>query len=117
MYACPHMSETPFCTIDNRTSERYHLTVPIVLRHFNQDADIKATLINYSQHGLCLKSQVRFMKSGIVMIRIPGDALICMPKKFEPGFRSMSIAEVRWCNELSPGDTSGFEFGLQYFNV
>ena len=115
MYAVSQTTDDTLYPLENRLYQRFAFNSPIELRHFNCESDIKATLLNYSKNGLCLRSSVRLNAGSIVMVRVPEDALTNEPQKYEEGFRSVAVAEVKWCQEMAGKNETFFKAGIQYY--
>ena len=116
MYVNPYTTKRNLCPMENRSSERYRFKTAVVLRHFNSEADFHAMLINYSKCGLCLQSNTRFDANSVVIVQLISENSILTTHKIQKGFRSVAVAEVKWCNEIFSDYGFCFEAGLRYYN-
>jgi hypothetical protein len=103
--------------MEKRTSPRHKKEASILCSFFRTDRSdpgYTAKMVNYGGGGMCLQSS-RLIK--------PGTSLLCKlqdcsfssadSQSFE-GPRTISIAEVRWCKEISDIGKSCFGIGVKY---
>ena len=101
--------------IEKRACERRNHTSRIAFSYFNQESSFDTQTLNHCLHGMCFKSNFPIQPDATLCIRV---------KKFNPngsrnsvsdGLRSVTLAEVRWCDEvLDPGAFS-YEVGVKYY--
>lgn len=84
---------------EKRAYERRSYSAPIVFSYFNKEHCFDAQTINHGTEGMCFKSNL-FLR--------PGATLCIRIKKFRPngpcsgfceGLRSITLTEVKWCND------------------
>jgi hypothetical protein len=67
-------------------------------------------MVNCSEGGTCIKLNHRMHEGSIVMIKATGGGLIDPPE----GFRTLSLAEVKWSKRLEVGMIPNYAIGLRY---
>jgi hypothetical protein len=100
---------------EKRTYARRNHTVPIALSYFNKKDCFDTQTFNHCADGMCLKSDFPLQPGATVYIRV---------QNFHPngsctgacaGLRSVTLAEVKWCNEVPGADTFSYEVGVKYY--
>jgi hypothetical protein len=100
---------------EKRAYERHSYTAPIVFSYFNKEHCFKAQTLNHCAGGMCFKSNFFLRLGTTVYIRV---------KKFHPnnsciglchGLRSVTLAEVKWCDEELETDVFSYSAGVKYY--
>jgi hypothetical protein len=100
---------------EKRDCERHSYTAPIAFSYFNKEHCFEAQTLNHSAGGMCFKSNFFLQPGATVYIRI---------KKFVPnnscaglchGLRSVTLAEVKWCDEELDADVFSYGVGVKYY--
>ena len=101
--------------MDKRAYERRSYSVPIEISYISEGDKFSAQSVNHCEEGMCFESQVAFLI---------GDTLYVRVKDFHPhgpcvglceGLRSMTLAEVRWCHEVSDKVTPHYQVGIKFY--
>ena len=102
--------------IEKRENNRQAATASIVFSYFNKNYLYGAEALNYCSSGMCFKSN---------LVLQPGASIYIRVKKYSPngsgpngsrGLRSVSLAEVKWCKEISAGDAPYYGIGVKYYD-
>lgn len=100
---------------ERRVSDRLSYAAPIVFSYFNKGHFFKAQTCNYCDVGMGFKTNL-FLK--------PGATICIRVKNFHPnksctdvshGLRSVTLADVKWCDEELYGDKFSYTVGVKYF--
>lgn len=105
--------------MEKRSYRRYVVQARIVFRPFNtrriNDA-FQGRMLNYSPGGLRAELD-QYVKPGIaLMVR---TKLVSEGENGQgtgEGFRSVTLAQVRWCEPVSSRDNIGYTAGLKYLS-
>lgn len=102
---------------EKRDCERCQLEVPVSCGYFNSDSLYPAKMTNHSIEGLCLTSD-NFLKMGAcVYFRVESNATDTIKTKYCRcrHFRTLAIAEVKWCKEIANDGKFLYAIGLKYY--
>ena len=86
---------------EKRTYTRHPYSVPVEISYISKGNKFDAQSLNHSEGGMCLASSFSFH---------PGETLNVRVKEFHPqgpctglceGLRSITLAEVQWCSDVS----------------
>ena len=100
--------------LDKRAFERRDCKASIAISYFNQLYSYDAMMLNYCDDGMCFQSNL-FLR--------PGSTICIRVKEFQPsaclkdngnGLRYMSVAEVKWCNEMPDSESDTYGVGVKY---
>ena len=100
---------------EKRTYERCGCTALIAFSYFNKDQCFNVKTINHGEGGMSFKSSFFLQPGATVYIRV---------KKFHPDgsgtvvckwLRSVTLAEVKWCNEELDADAFFYRVGVKYY--
>ena len=100
---------------EKRHDERWPQMVPISFSYFNKESFFEGQTVNYGSGGMGFKSKF-FLK--------PGTTVFIRLKKTNPNgignvvfraLRSVTLAEVKWCREISDIDVPAYGVGVGYF--
>jgi len=99
---------------ERRSFSRQNFSVPLEISHFAARKRNDAELINHSEGGMCIRSRAKYNPSMSLFVRVKNvesnDACI----GFCNGLRSISIADVKWCQKVDDGEFPYFKIGLQF---
>ncbi len=99
---------------DKRTFERRNCNALIAFSYFNQTNSYDAKVLNCSAGGMSFQSN-RFLQPGAtVCIRVKEFQCSDSLKDKADGLRCMSLAEVKWCNELPDAESAAYGVGVKY---
>jgi hypothetical protein len=100
---------------EKRSNERRRHIIPIEYTYFNKKHYFESVTFNNSPEGMNFRSDLFLQPGSIILIRI---------KKFHPngpcrgdckGLRSLTLAEVRWCQEIVDSNKSYYDVGVKYY--
>ena len=106
--------------MENRTSSRYEIESPIVCSYFssrNSDEAFCGEMKNYCDSGLYAEMQVQLKEGTILLCRIKSNPSERPRTKIEDGYRSMSLAQVKWSKPICVDGTTRFATGLKHLIV
>ena len=100
---------------EKRACERWNHTALIAFSYFNKEHCFEAQTLNHCAGGMCFKSNFLLQPGAIVYIRV---------KNFHPnnsctglchGLRTVTLAEVKWCDEELDADVFSYRAGVKYY--
>ena len=84
----------------------------------NSPTDIfSGTMLNCSCGGTCIELNHRIQKGSIVMIKATSFAAKENPPELLEGFRSLSVAEVKWSKPQDDESVYNYTIGLRYLSL
>lgn len=100
--------------MEKRSKPRYYDQGSVICRHFNFENDYDGQMLNFSQNGMCIRTD-RFFKPGTaVLIRIDsypkGDAV----RQEEGGLRAATLAQVQWSRDDEDLPGHRYTSGVRY---
>jgi len=99
---------------DKRAFERRNCNALIAFSYFNQTNSYDAKVLNYGAGGMCFQSNFFLQPGATVCIRVKEFQFFSSQKDNGDGLRCMSIAEVKWCNELPGAESDAYDVGVIY---
>jgi hypothetical protein len=103
--------------MEKRSYRRYFLEAGLVFRYFNTrrtNAAFNGRMLNYGPGGLRAILH-QYLKPGTaLMVRTKLPAAGNNSQATREGFRSVSLAQVRWCRPFSSKDGFSYAVGLKY---
>jgi hypothetical protein len=106
--------------MENRASDRYEIESSIVCSYLSSRNSCEAfygEMKNYCDSGLCAELQVQFREGTILLCRTKRVPSMRAKTKIEDGFRSISLAQVKWSKPISVNGTTCFATGLKHLIV
>ena len=100
---------------DKRACERRRHKATIEFSYFNRKQCYEAQTVNHGDEGMCFKSEVSLKPGTTVSVRV---------KSLHPngicsgncrGLRLITLAEAKWCKEISSETKPVYEIGAKYF--
>jgi hypothetical protein len=99
---------------EKRRTSRYEIETPILCSYFNNPISSSAMTINFGQDGMDFISEMNFHPGSAVLIRANNNRPHQkMPENTE-GLRQTTLAEVRWCRQVSEKPTH-YQVGVKYY--
>jgi len=99
---------------DKRESERRSCNALIALSYFNQTKRYDAKVLNCGMGGMCFQSNLFLKPGATVCIRVRENPCSGSLQDSTDCLRWMSLAEVKWCNELPGTDSVAYSVGVKY---
>ena len=100
---------------ERRAYERLSDITPIVFSYFNKESCFDAQILNYCAGGICFKSSFCIKPGATLYIRVtkfyPNG---CLTNDYG-GLRSVTLAEVKWCNEVLDANKPFYGIGAKYY--
>jgi hypothetical protein len=100
---------------EKRSSDRHYQEIPITVAYFNTSRYRSAKMQNYSEGGIYFESDFAFQPRTSVYIRIEKKLTDLHESKIQNGFRSVALGEVKWCKEISKGESGRYGIGVKYY--
>lgn len=101
-------------TAERRACDRNRCTADIAFSYFNGKHYYEAQTLDLCSNGMSFNSNL-FLKPGTtVYIRLLKVDSQCSDSGVCNGIRSVSLAEVKWCNELPGANESSCNVGVKY---
>ena len=100
---------------EKRVYSRLRYQVPIEISYISKEKNVGAKSLNHCEGGMCFESRFPFH---------PGETLNVRVKEFHPhgsciglceGLRYITLAEVKWCSEVSDAAASNYRVGIKFF--
>ena len=104
---------------ERRDCKRCQFETPVRCGYFNSDYYYQAKMSNHSDVGLCLESDFYLKPGACVYYRVENSQTDDMEPKCCRclAYRTMALAEVKWCHEKSRGGAALYEAGLKYYHA
>lgn len=106
--------------MENRTSSRYEIESSIVCRYVTSKSSDEAfygEMKNYCDCGLYAELQIQFKEGTVLLCRAKRIRLERRRAKIEDGFRTMSLAQVKWSKPICVDGATRFATGLKHLIV
>lgn len=103
--------------MENRTSRRYEIENSIVCNYFssrNSNEAFHGKMLNYCDSGIYAELQVQFREGAVLLVRLKGIPSERSRTKIVDGFRSISLAQVKWSKPIRVDGTTRFATGLKH---
>lgn len=101
---------------EKRACDRHCYAADIAFSYFNKEHSYGAQILNLGEGGMCFKSSLRLQPGATVYIRLKKTHLNGSCFGSWEGLRSVTLAEVKWCSELSGATALSYGVGVKYFN-
>jgi hypothetical protein len=104
--------------MEKRACCRNQREIPFVCRHFttqNVDDIFSGSSLNFCENGMYMESRTYLKEKETLLVRVNTGAAKPFETGETAGFRTVSIAEVRWSRTLE--DASGslrYGYGMRY---
>jgi len=102
--------------LEKRNSERYGDKSSVTVAYFNKDTYHSARSLNYSKDGIYFELDFPLKPGADVVIRRNRITHPDAGSADHEGFRSVSVANVRWCKELADFDKISYGVGAKYYH-
>lgn len=99
---------------ENRASERFPHKASLICSPFNTDIYYYTKKCNHGYGGLRFKSKTAFTVGTILRIRMKDYSTEGLFPEAWEGFRTIAIAEVKWCREANYEDGIYYDVGVRY---
>ena len=99
---------------DKRTFERRNCNALITFSYFKKTNSYDAKVQNCGAGGMCFQSNLFLQPGATVCIRVKEYQCAGSLDDNSDGLRCISLAEVKWCNELSGAESAAYGVGVKY---
>ena len=95
--------------------ERYNCEAKIKWSYFNKSSFYDAKILNFSRNGIYFETPHEIKPRTTILIRV--ETLLSKNMRCDESLclRTVSLADVKWCNESSKDGVSNFEVGVRHF--
>jgi hypothetical protein len=102
--------------VEKRSCRRCDYKAPVTCACFNSDRFYRAKTTNHSRDGIFFLSNFPLKPGSQIFIRMEKDISTASAQKACAcgAIRRLGLAEVKWCNELSPTHEYQYGIGLKY---
>ena len=104
--------------MEKRTCKRYFTETPIVCSHFRSVSiagNYFGKMLNYCSCGMYVELTHPCKQGAILVVKTQRGSGKHSLSAMEEGFRSVSLAEVRWTKAVNSGGSTLYATGLKYF--
>jgi len=100
---------------EKRTYERHRLSADVTFSYFNKEPSYFAQILNLGSDGMCFNSSLLLKPGATVCIHLKKIHSESSGTGLCEGLRYVTLAEVKWCNEVPGAEVSHYEVGAKYF--
>jgi hypothetical protein len=102
---------------EKRMSERYNCEAIIKWSYFNNDQFFDAKVYNISRNGICFETPHAVRQGATIFIRT--ETLLSKNLRLNEleCLRTISLGEVKWCNERFGDNDYYFKVGVRHHDV
>ena len=102
---------------EKRACERHCYAADIAVSYFNKEDSYTACTLNIGTGGMCFKSNLFLQPGATLYVRLekthPNDSCC----GFCEGLHIVTLAEVKWCQEVPNGEAFPYDVGVKYFEA
>jgi len=102
---------------EKRAYERHSYAADIAFSYFNKEHSYNAQTLNLGTGGMCFKSNLFLKPGATVYIRLKKTHPNGSCSGFCEGLHFVTLAEVKWCQEVSNGEAFPYGVGVKYFET
>ena len=100
-----------------RMEERYNCEAKIKWSYFNNSSFYDAKILNFSRNGIYFETPHEIKPGRTVLIRVETFPSKNIRLKDHEFLRTVTLGDVKWCNELFADDVSHFGVGVRHCEV
>jgi hypothetical protein len=102
---------------EKRTDERFASKAAIIFSYFSTKnwTETPSVTLNLSTGGMCFESRRSFKPHVDLYIRSGQNSETASGIRYRNLLRLSTLAEVRWCREISREDGPWYSIGVKYF--
>ena len=102
---------------EKRMYERYHCEATIKCSYFNKDKFFDAKIFNFSRNGIYFETPHEVRPRTTILIHL--ETLLSKNMRLDDHecLRTVTLGDVKWCNELSADGVSYFGVGVRHCEV
>ena len=100
---------------EQRNFDRHVYSIPIWFAYFNRNHYHPARMHDYGEGGIRFYTEFSVKEGSVIVIRLDPTRPVPAGASCKPGFRNLSLLEVRWCRETTRNSVAAYEVGGRYF--
>jgi hypothetical protein len=100
---------------EKRAYERHCCSADIAISYFNKELSYNAHTLNIGTGGMCFKSSLSLIPGATLYIRLKKTHPNGSCSDFCEGLHIVTLAEVKWCQEVPNGEAFPYGVGVKYF--
>lgn len=108
------MTVFPNILNERRRTQRYHCSGRLTYTQLTKGTYREAELVDYSEEGLCFKSNFELKPGNYILIRVQSESVRTKRNVCEVNVRSVSVVEIKWCYEKHDGQNLFYFIGAKY---
>ena len=101
--------------VERRADERHSFRADMLFSYFNKQHAYRAQTLNLSPSGMCFQSGSALEAGATIYIRMQKAYPNECSNALCGDFRSVAVAEVKWCQERPGAKTFPYSVGVRYF--
>jgi hypothetical protein len=98
-----------------RICDRFDCCFSVCVARFNSTQYFPGKMANYSSNGLYFESESALLPGTSILIRVQNNLDVDRAFEFKEGFRSISLGEVKWCQEFISEGSTCYAVGVKYY--
>ena len=102
---------------EKRAYARHCYSADIAVSYFNKEHSYNAYTLNIGAGGMCFKSDLFLQLGATLYVRLkkthPNDSC----SGFNEGLHIVTLAEVKWCQEVPNGEAFPYGVGVKYYET
>ena len=102
---------------EKRACERHRYAADIAVSYFNKKHSYNARTLNLCTGGMCFKSNLFLQPGATLYVRLKETHPNGSCSGFCEGLHIVSLAEVKWCQEVPNGEAFPYGVGVKYFEA
>ena len=99
---------------ENRMYARFPHKASLICSSYNSDIYYNTQKCNHGGGCLRFESRIPFNRGAVLRIRMKDYSMDGLYPDAWEGFRTMAIAEVKWCREINDEKGSYYDVGVRY---
>ncbi len=111
------LKKEALATEKRRMEERYDCEAKIKWSYFNGRRFYNAKILNFSRNGIYFETPHEIKAKATLFIRVEKILSKDMRSDESSFLRTVSLADVKWCNKSSKDGVSNFKVGLRHFDL
>jgi hypothetical protein len=100
---------------NKRICDRFDCCFSVTFARFNSTQYFQGKMANYSQNGQYFESESALQPGTCILIRVQNNIEGDRAFRFEEGFRSISLGEVKWCKKFIAEGSTHYAVGVKYY--
>ena len=102
---------------EKRACKRHRYAADIAVSYFNKKHSYNARTLNLCTGGMCFKSNLFLQPGATLYVRLKETHPNGSCSGFCEGLHIVSLAEVKWCQEVPNGEAFPYGVGVKYFEA